>query len=76
MWKENNVLSPDSTMELSKLTGINDHAIDLLGNKQTLYSPVYKLGGARNSEDLHQDLVNGFIRASQVTGRKSNLVPS
>ena len=39
-------------MELSELTGINDHAINLIESKQTLYGPVYKLGEARNSEDL------------------------
>ena len=48
-------------MELPELTGINDHVIDLIENKQTLSGPVYKLGGARNSEDVHQDLANGFI---------------
>ena len=48
------VLDPDipgSTTELPKLTGINNHAINLEENKQTLFGPVYKLGGARNSED-------------------------
>ena len=45
-------LSPGFTMKLLKLTGINNHAIDLIENKHTLSDPVYKLGGARNSENL------------------------
>ena len=31
-------------MELPKLAGINHQAIDLIENKQTLYSPIYSLG--------------------------------
>ena len=60
-------ISSSPTMELSELTSINSHAIDLVGNKQTLYSPVYKLGGARNSGDLNQDLANASIRPSKST---------
>ena len=37
-------LSPGPTMELPKLTGINNHAIYLIKNKQTLYGPIYSLG--------------------------------
>ena len=53
-------------MELSEHTGINDHAVDLVENKQTLYGPIYSLGPVEleNSEDL-QDLTNGFIRPSK-----------
>ena len=51
-------------MELPELTGINDHAIKLIENKLTLSGPVYKLGRARNSEDVYQDLANGFSRSS------------
>ena len=32
---------PGSTMKLPKLIGINDHAIDLVENKQTLFGPIY-----------------------------------
>ena len=53
--------SPGSTM---KLTGINNLAINLVENKQTLSGPGNKLGEAGNSEDLHQDLANGIIRPS------------
>ena len=41
------VLDPDlpgSTIELPKLTGINNQAIDLIESKQTLYGPIYSLG--------------------------------
>ena len=31
------------------------YAIDLVKNKQIFSSPVYKLGEAKNSEDLHQN---------------------
>ena len=61
-------------MELSELTSINSHAIDLVGNKQTLYSPVYKLGGARNSGDLNQDLANASIRPSKSTAGAPMLI--
>ena len=44
-------ISLNSTIELPQLTGINNHAINLVRNKQTLFGPVYKLGGARNFED-------------------------
>ena len=55
-------LSLGSTKELLKLASINNYAIDLTENKQILSGPVYKLGGARNSEDVYQDLANKFIR--------------
>ena len=31
-------------MELPKLAGINNQAIDLIESKQTLYGPIYSLG--------------------------------
>ena len=31
-------------MKLLKLTGINNQAINLIENKQTLYGPTYSLG--------------------------------
>ena len=45
-------------MKLPKLTSINNNAINLTKNKQTLSGLVYKLGEARNPEDVYQDLVN------------------
>ena len=62
-------------MELPKLTGINHQAVDLIENKQTLSGPVYKLGGARNPEDLHQDLANGIIRPSMSWKRQTSGSP-
>lgn len=47
-----------STMQLLQLTSINNYAINLVKNKQSLSSPVYELSQARNSEDGHQDLAN------------------
>ena len=41
----------NSIIELLKLTSINNYVIDLVRNKQTLFSPVYKLGETRNSEN-------------------------
>ena len=40
MFRLHHGLSPGFTMKLLKLTGINDHAIDLIENKQTLSGPV------------------------------------
>ena len=68
------ISSPNSATELPKLTGINDHAIDLVENKQTLSGPVYKLGGARNSEDSYQDLANASIRSSKSTAGAPMLI--
>ena len=40
-------------MELPKLTGINDQAINLIESKQTLYGPTYSLGPVElETEDL------------------------
>ena len=52
-------------MELPELTGINDHAINLVENKPTLSGPGNKLGEAGNFEDLYQDLANGFTQPSK-----------
>ena len=35
-----NVFSSDSAAELPEHTGINDHSIDLLDDKQLLYGPI------------------------------------
>ena len=39
-----NVFSSDSILELLDYTGINNHPINLLDNKQLPYSPIYNLG--------------------------------
>ena len=44
---------PGSTIELPKLTGINNLTIDPKEIKQTLFGLVYKLGRAKNSKDLY-----------------------
>lgn len=43
----------DSTIELPKLTDINNHTIDLEKDKQIFFGLVYKLGRAKNSENSH-----------------------
>lgn len=48
-------------MELSKLIGINNHTISLVENKQIFFGLIYKLGRAKNFEDVYQDLANKFI---------------
>ena len=38
------VLSPDLAMELLENTGINEHTIELVEDKQPPYGPIYSLG--------------------------------
>ncbi len=42
--------------ELSEHTGINDHAIELVDDRQPPYGPIYSLGryGAGNIKGLHR----------------------
>lgn len=46
----NDVFSLDSVAELPKHTGINNHPIDLVDDKQPPYGPIYtpRAGGARD----------------------------
>ena len=44
---------PGSIIELPKLIGINNYAINLEENKQTLFGLVYKLGRAKNSKNSY-----------------------
>ena len=63
-----NVFSSDSTAELSEHTGINDHPINLLKNKQPPHGPIYSLG-AMELEMLKTyikaNLASDFIRPSK-----------
>ena len=60
-----NVLSSDSAAELPEYSGINDHPIDLLDDKQLLYGPIYSLGPVELETlktYIKANLVRGFIR--------------
>ena len=58
-------------MELSKLAGINNQAIDLIESRQTFYGPIYSLK-AMELETLKTyvktNLTKGFIWSSKSTG--------
>ena len=63
-----NVFFSDSVAELPEHTGINDHIIDLLDNKQPLYGPIYCLGLVELETlktYIKANLVSGFIRPSK-----------
>ena len=60
-----NVFSLDFAAELSKHTGINDHFIDLIDNKQLLCGPIYSLGLVELEmlkTYIETNLVNGFYQ--------------
>ena len=62
------VFSPDSAAELPEHTGINDHPIDLIDDKQPPYGPIYSLGPVELETlktYIETNLANGFIRPSQ-----------
>ena len=63
-----NVFSSDSAAELLEYTGINDHPINLLDNKQPPYGPIYSLGPVELETlktYIEANLVSGFIRPSK-----------
>ena len=63
-----NVFSPDSAAELPEHTGINDHPIDLIDDKQPPYGPIYSLGPVELETlktYIETNLANGFIRPSK-----------
>ena len=63
-----NVFSLDSAAKLPEHTKINDHPIDLLNNKQTLYGPIYSLGRVELEilkTYIEAGLVSNFIRPSK-----------
>ena len=63
-----NVFSSDSAAELPEHIGINDHAIDLLNNKQPLYRPIYSLEPvelAMLKTYIKANLASDFIKSSK-----------
>ena len=63
-----NVFSLDSAVELLEHTGINDHSINLLDNKQPLYGPIYSLGPVELETlktYIKVNLASSFIRPSK-----------
>ena len=63
-----NVFSLNSMLQLPEQTGINDHPIDLLDNKQPPYSPIYSLGPVELEmlkSYIEANLASGFIRSSK-----------
>ena len=62
------VFSPDSVAELPEHTGINDHPINLIDDKQLLYSPIYSLGPVELEmlkTYIETNLANSFIKPSK-----------
>ena len=62
------VFSPDSAAELPKHTGINNHLIDLIDDKQPPYGPIYSLGPVELETlkpYIETNLANSFIRPSK-----------
>ena len=62
------VFSSDSAAELPEYTGINNHPIDLLDDKQLLYGPIYSLGPMKLEKlktYIGVNLASGFIRPSK-----------
>ena len=65
-----NVFSLDSAVELPEHTGINDHLINLLDNKQPPYGPIYSLGPVELETlktYIKANLASGFIRPSKFS---------
>ena len=63
-----NVFSSDSTAELPEHTGINDHPINLLDDKQLLYNPIYSLGPVELETlktYIEANLASRFIKPSK-----------
>lgn len=57
-----------SVVELLKYTGINDHHINLVDDKQPFYSPIYSLGPVEFETlkiYIEINLANSFIWPSQ-----------
>ena len=63
-----NIFSENSAAKLPNHTGINDHPIDLVDDKQLPYSPIYILGPVelKTLKTYNKtNLANSFIRPSQ-----------
>ena len=64
-----NVFFPDLASELSKHTGINDHAIKLVINQQPPYGSIYSIKLVELETlkiYIETNLANGFIRPSKL----------
>ena len=64
-----NIFSPDLVSELSKHTGINDHAIKLIDGQKPPYRSIYSLGPVELETlkaYIETNLANGFIRPFKV----------
>ena len=62
------VFSPELASELPEHTGINDHAIELVDDRQPPYGPIYSLGPVELETlktYIEINLKNGFIRPSK-----------
>ena len=58
--------SPDSTLKIPEHTGINDHPIDLVDDKQPPYGPIYSLRPVElETLKTYINLASGFIRLSK-----------
>ena len=63
-----NVFSANSTVKLLKYTGINDHSINLLNNKQPPHGSIYSLGLVELETlktYIKANLASSFIRPSK-----------
>ena len=63
-----NVFSSDSVAKPLEHTGINNHSINLLDNKQPLYGPIYSQGLVELETlktYIEANLASGFIRPSK-----------
>ena len=62
-----NVFSSNSAAELPEYTGINNHPINLLNNKQPPYNLIYSLGlvELKILNYIKANLVSSFIRSSK-----------
>ncbi len=62
------VFSPKLAAELPEHTGINDHAIELVDDRQPSYGPIYSLGPVELETlkaYIKNNLVSDFIRPSK-----------
>ena len=62
------VFLPESAAELPEHTGINDHPIELIDDRQPPYGPIYSLGPVELETlktYIEANLANGFIRPSK-----------
>ncbi len=59
------VFSPKLATELPEYIRINDHAIELINNRQPPYGPIYNLGPIKLKTlkaYIENNLANGFIK--------------